>query len=178
MTSDGKSICLASGEKSEGLCGSCRSSRLWAGIQTIDCIGPPAWRARASRSRGQEELPQLQHHGYPTTAGYKAIDTTKHCEIWHTVNVQPIRLSAAMGSTATGPTDATRNLTAHTLRDRDYCKLNSRILRAPSNFIGWRLENFRHLLTSSPRTHHLPEWRGRRLHVRQRCRPAPLPRSR
>jgi hypothetical protein len=137
-------------------------------------LGAPEPLVRA----GRKELPQLQHHGYPTTAGYKAIDTTKHCEIWHTVNVQPIRLSAAMGSTATRPTDATRNLTAHTLRDRDHCKLNSRILCALSNFIGWRLENFRHLLASSPRTHHLPEWRGRRLHVRQRCRPAPLPRSR
>jgi hypothetical protein len=143
-----------------------------------DCGGPPAWRPIASFMWGGRSYPNITHDGFSITAGYKAVNATKLLQTWHTSNVKPIRLPAAMEPTATRPTDTTSNLTTYTLRDRDHCKPSNAILRFLSDFIGWRLENFRHLLSSAPRAHHLPEWRGGRLHVRQRCRTTPLPRSR
>jgi hypothetical protein len=159
MTSGGKSICLASGGRNDRLCGSYKLMRCCARNQTI--TSDPRLGALQLRSCGEEgATPNTTYHGYSVTAGCKAIDTTTLFQTWHTVSVESIRLPAAMESTTTRPTDTSSNLSAYTLRDRDNGKHNKSVLHAISDFIGWRLENFRHLLASSPRAHYLPEWRG------------------
>lgn len=40
------------------------------------------------------------------------------------------------------------------------------------------LAHLGHLLPTPQRTHHLPQWRSRRNHLRVHCSPTPLPRSR
>jgi len=158
MTSGDRCICLASGGTG------------------CDCVVRAGWKCCAGRAKrshrtpglarrscvhaGRQELPRHHHHGFSITAGYKAIYTTTLLQIWHAVDIKPIWLPAAMESTAAGPTDTARHLTADTLRDGDYCGFSSLTIQELADFIGWRLENFRHLLASPARAHHLPERRG------------------
>lgn len=158
MTSGDRSICLASGGRVSDWvvragCRCCagRSERLHR---------TPGLARRSCVHAGRQELPRHHHHGYSVTAGYKAIKTTKLYQIWYAVDIKPVWLPAAMESSTAGPTDTARHLTADTLRDGDYCEFSSVTIQELADFIGWRLENFRHLLASPARAHHLPERRG------------------
>ena len=127
--------------------------------------------------RDERTSVNVTHHGFHITTRREAGSTSRNMSAQCAIDLEPIWLWVIV-PIRTNATGYTSSLQPNPLRDRVSRELESRVSAFhQADFVGWRLQNLRHILAAPPRTNHYLERRSRGYHVRHSHCTAPLSRG-